>query len=280
MIKRLIVAILFLPVFTWLITLSNPVPFYFLMLIGVSLAVFELGGLITNKGIRYSYPIVLIGVLLICLKLTFPQVVAPLIPGSTSNVLWSIIIFTMLLLSFQEITFSKNPNHFVNISANLYAVLLIGGIGSYVALLRQLPNGSWWLLLLFGFNWFYDSAALFAGKYFGKHKLAPAISPAKTIEGLIGGLVMNVIVAVIIFYTLLPQAMSFSLIGFVGLGILIGLTSQAGDLVESLIKRWSGKKDSSTIIPGHGGILDKIDNLIFSAPCLYAVAQLMVVWRS
>lgn len=275
--KRLLVALIFLPLFAWVISLPNPLLFFFMMYIGVIMATIELGGLIQNRGIRFSKSITLVAILLISVQATYPAWFHPFLPSGIKLTFWSIIIFSMLVLSLREVLMGFHENNFANISTNVYSILLVGGIGSYLALLRHLPEGRWWIFILFGFNWFYDSAALFTGKYFGSHQLAKTISPAKTVEGLYGGLAINVIVAVVIYYTLLPAAMNFSLIGFIGLGVLLGLTSQAGDLVESLIKRWSGKKDSSSIIPGHGGLLDKIDNLIFSAPILYLVSQLMEI---
>ncbi len=271
---RLLVALLFLPLFAWVIFLSTPLPFLILLVVGVVLAALELGQLIRNRDIRFSYAITLPAILAIVLLAAFPGLLKTW-EGQSTDAFWSILMISMLVLSMREVFMGFHKTNFANISANLFAILLVGGIGSFVALLRLLPHGQWWIFVLFGYNWVYDSGALFTGMLLGKHQLAPTISPAKTIEGLAGGLVMNVVLGSLAYAFIIPQAMGFSFLGFVVLGLLIGLCSQAGDLVESLIKRWSGQKDSSAFIPGHGGILDKIDNLIFSAPVLYLFAKLL-----
>lgn len=272
--KRLLVALVFLPLFAWIIFLKTPLPFLVLLVAGVILATLELGQLIRNRDIRFSYVITLSAILAIMLLACFPALLKNW-EGKSADAFWSILIISMLVLSLREVLMGFHKDNFANISANLFAILLVGGIGSFVALLRLLPQGQWWIFILFGYNWIYDSGALFTGMLLGKHQLASTISPAKTIEGLAGGLVMNIVFGSAVYFLMIPAALGFSLWGFVTLGLLLGLCSQAGDLVESLIKRWSGQKDSSTFIPGHGGILDKIDNLIFSAPVLYLITRLM-----
>ena len=114
--------------------------------------------------------------------------------------------------------------------------------------------------------WSVDTAAYYVGSAIGHNKLIPNISPNKTIEGAIGGTFGAVIVAVaakIFFFK------NFSLTEAVMLGIIISITAQFGDLFESLLKRAGGVKDSGNLIPGHGGILDRIDSLLFAAPAFY-----------
>lgn len=119
-----------------------------------------------------------------------------------------------------------------------------------------------WLTLLT--TWASDSFAYFTGSFFGRHKLCPKISPNKTIEGFIGGLLGTVIVAVIIGYY-----MQLSLPLLAVLGAVIAIIATLGDLVESIIKRYTGIKDSGNLIPGHGGVLDRFDSLLFTAPLVY-----------
>ena len=126
--------------------------------------------------------------------------------------------------------------------------------------------GQWWLFFLLGSLWLGDTAAMFFGKMFGKHKLAPIVSPNKTVEGFIGGFIGAVVVAMVFKIFWLNETNAYHLIV---ISILIGLFGQLGDLVESLWKRSLGIKDSSAIIPGHGGVLDRFDSLLFSAPVLY-----------
>lgn len=137
-------------------------------------------------------------------------------------------------------------------------------VGSWVTL----PAGAWWVLVLLLGVWGFDGAAFFAGRYLGRHKLAPAISPGKTWEGVAGGMVVSVLAGVL--FTTIPLGVPwyFAIL----LGILIGIASTLGDLAESVIKRQMHVKDSGQIMPGHGGMLDRIDSLIFAAIVVYIFA--------
>jgi phosphatidate cytidylyltransferase len=140
-------------------------------------------------------------------------------------------------------------------------ILLIPAWSGLVDLHKASP---WWLMYLFTLVWGADTGAYFAGRALGKNKLAPAVSPGKTIEGMVGGLVltMGIMVAVGI-YRELP---GLRFVAFAGLSLLTVLASVLGDLVESMVKRHAGVKDSGNIFPGHGGALDRIDSLTAAAP--------------
>jgi phosphatidate cytidylyltransferase len=119
--------------------------------------------------------------------------------------------------------------------------------------------------------WSFDGAAFFTGRYFGRHKLAPLISPAKTWEGVIGGLVACVITCLLT--TIIPLGVTWYL--SILLAVLIGVAATLGDLSESLIKRQTNVKDSGQIMPGHGGMLDRMDSLFFAIIVVYIFAQLL-----
>ncbi len=138
---------------------------------------------------------------------------------------------------------------------------------SHMVLLHALPDGSLWVLLVLIMTMVCDSSAYFVGTAFGKHRLYPAISPKKSIEGAVGGLVGSVIAALAAHLWLLPQT---SWLDCIIIGVLAGIFGQLGDLFESMLKRYSGCKDSGAIFPGHGGMLDRIDSLLFSFPVVYA----------
>ncbi|HEY4190923.1 MAG TPA: phosphatidate cytidylyltransferase [Candidatus Limnocylindrales bacterium] len=126
-----------------------------------------------------------------------------------------------------------------------------------------------WILLLVLGVWSYDTGAYLVGRQVGRHKFMTHISPSKSIEGLVGGLVACTVVV-----ALMLAGLGQAAIGAIVLGPLLGLVAQAGDLAESMLKRAAGAKDSGTLIPGHGGILDRVDSFLFAAPlvALYVLA--------
>ncbi|WP_296826258.1 phosphatidate cytidylyltransferase [uncultured Megasphaera sp.] len=125
-------------------------------------------------------------------------------------------------------------------------------------------------LLIFS-TWASDTAAFAVGKMMGKVKLCPSISPGKTREGAIGGFIGTLVVAIV--FSLIFK---FSLLHALALGIIIGVMAPLGDLAESILKRVSGVKDSGNIIPGHGGVLDRFDSLLFAAPAMYVYLMLVI----
>jgi len=148
----------------------------------------------------------------------------------------------------------------------LYLPLLLG----HLILLRQLPDGKEWIFMCLLAVMTCDSFALFAGMKFGKRKLYPTVSPNKTVEGALGGLLGAVVAVLLVKVTFL------SYLGYgegVLLGLLLGCGGQVGDLFESLLKRACEVKDSGTLIPGHGGLLDRLDSLLFAFPVSYYAAR-------
>ncbi len=128
-------------------------------------------------------------------------------------------------------------------------------------------TGFWWVVATFGMVWGHDSAAYIAGHFFGKTKLAPRISPAKTWEGFAGGLTLSIIAA---FVLTLPIGLPWY--AWLSMGALTAVASTIGDLAESLLKRGAGVKDSGQLIPGHGGMLDRMDSLLFAVIVVAAYA--------
>lgn len=143
---------------------------------------------------------------------------------------------------------------------------------AFVPLVRRLDHGVAFLFLLLASTWLGDTGAYFSGKYLGKHKMSPLLSPKKTWEGLFGGLVASVLGAGVVWSIGLQE---YGLGWVLLLGALVDLSGVTGDLAESLLKRAFGVKDSGTIMPGHGGILDRIDSVLFSAPVLLLGATLL-----
>jgi len=160
--------------------------------------------------------------------------------------------------------------------ASRIACGLIILVATWVAIvaLRQQPRGEWLSLFLYLLVWGADTGAYFSGSFFGKHKLAPEVSPGKTWEGVAGGIiwVMLLVVVTAIHFGWTAEIIA----GWLGIAVAVGLVSVLGDLFESRIKRVAGVKDSGGLIPGHGGVLDRIDAMTAAAP-LFVLAWL--VWR-
>jgi phosphatidate cytidylyltransferase len=134
-------------------------------------------------------------------------------------------------------------------------------------LLRE--RSPWWLLFALSINWVGDIAAFYVGRKLGRHRLAPRVSPAKSWEGAIASVVFSVIFALVYFRYLIPEVPPVAVAGFAIAGNIAG---QAGDLAESAMKRGAGVKDSGTLLPGHGGWLDRLDSSLFSIPVIYWLA--------
>lgn len=135
------------------------------------------------------------------------------------------------------------------------------------------PNGNRWLLVALMIIWAADSGAYFAGRKFGKHKLSPRISPNKTVEGLVGGIIAGMVVAVV-GALLIDSTKPSDLLVIAIVAIWTILFSVVGDLFESLLKRHVGAKDSGHLIPGHGGVLDRIDSVLAALP-VFALGKLL-----
>jgi len=154
-------------------------------------------------------------------------------------------------------------------AATLLGATYLGALGGSLAGLRLIEpaaGGASRLLLLLAIVMGSDTAAFFVGYAVGKRPLAPRLSPKKTVEGALGGLLGGVIGALAVRWGSLE---SMPIPHTVVLGLLVAALGMAGDLLESLLKRWAGVKDSGTLFPGHGGMLDRLDSLLFGAPLLY-----------
>jgi phosphatidate cytidylyltransferase len=200
------------------------------------------------------------GVLLIPLMTYRPDLL-------TAGMVFSVLFFGLFfLLRFRDL--STVVQHLTLLLFGLlYLPLLLG----HLALLRGLPFGREWIFLVLLIVMAGDTAAYFTGVTLGRRKLYPAISPNKSIEGAIGGLAGSLVGALVAKFGFFP---ALTLPDCLILGIFLGVLGQLGDLFESMLKRSFGVKDSGTIIPGHGGMLDRLDSLLFAIPPAYYYALL------
>lgn len=175
-------------------------------------------------------------------------------------------LFLMLLYLFR---FQDMQSVTRDLAITLFGLLYLPLLLSHAVLLRALPEGRAWIFLVMFVVMASDSMAYFVGRTWGKHRLYEAVSPKKSIEGSCGGFAGGVLGALICKMAFFEELGAVDIL-FLGLGV--GAFSQLGDLVESLLKRSFGVKDSGSLIPGHGGILDRLDSLLFAFPVTYYYA--------
>ncbi len=193
-----------------------------------------------------------------------------------------LMTFTLLLIMIREL-FRRDKTHSLNhIAVTVLGVLYVGWLGSHLVMLRELPLvvgvpdsvGVKLVFFVAAVTWVGDTAAYLIGVAFGAHKLLPHVSPKKSVEGAVGGLLGSAGAGLLCSMTFMNfiTPLEGALLGLAG-----GLFGQLGDLVESLLKRDVGIKDTADLLPGHGGVLDRFDSLLFAAPVLYYYFRFFVV---
>lgn len=193
-----------------------------------------------------------------------------------------ILTASLILIMVRQLMRRDLHRSLGHIAVTVFGIMYIGWLGSHLVLLRQLPGdgpdsdqiGARLVYLAALLTWATDSAAYLFGVAIGRHKLMPRISPKKTVEGAIGGLIGAGFVGWVCTQTFVPFVTPLA--GIL-LGLVVGVLAQLGDLVESMLKRDAGIKDSAELIPGHGGILDRFDSLLFTVPVLYYYFRLVIV---
>lgn len=182
----------------------------------------------------------------------------------TAALFWCLQLTIFLPVALPMMAWTRS-----RLAGSLVGVLVLLGGWFACAWLRGQPRGSYLVLLLLGMVWAADIAAYFGGRRFGKRLLAPRISPGKTLAGGVFGISASALVALAAGGLLLEIHPLWLVLG----GLVIGLVSIAGDLTESLLKRQADYKDSGNLLPGHGGVLDRIDSLLAVAPCFAAAVM-------
>ena len=261
---REITAAILSPLAIWIIGWApNPIFDLTIFIIG-TLALYEFLVLGRRKG--YSIPIV------ICIAAMLFIVAAFILEPISVEM----GVFLALILIPASYVFANGnlddalPSSGIAVMATLY-VGMLGG--SLVRLHNDFAEGHKLIFFLLLVVWLGDAGAYYFGKTFGRHKLSPHISPKKTIEGGIGGAATSVITAIVIHFTFFK---TFPLLHAVIAGVLLSVTGIIGDLAESMWKRSAAVKDSGTLIPGHGGFLDRFDSIFYTAPILYSYWFLIV----
>jgi phosphatidate cytidylyltransferase len=245
--------------------------FFYIALISllIGFAAWEYARLFHAGGMQPASILIVLGALAIIASHSF---------GDSENISWLLVILTLLSMTYHLVTYERGRDQAASdFAVTLSGFLYIGLLGSYLILLRNLPEGLWWTLTTLIAIWFADSGAYFYGRRFGKTLLCPRLSPKKTWEGYIAGIVISVIGnALMASLWRLPAGPGTEITALRGalLGLVISILAPLGDLGESMIKRQMGVKDSSNLIPGHGGAFDRIDTWIWAA----AIGYFMITW--
>lgn len=188
--------------------------------------------------------------------------------------LFSIIAAIVITMAIYVFRFPKV--HASTIAYSIFAFIYVGVMLSFIYRVRNLEYGMYTVWLIYAVSWLCDTSAYFTGMAFGKHKLAPVLSPKKSIEGAIGGICGSALIGFLYAKYFIEPLMPGCLIPIVIICILGAAISQIGDLAASAIKRNHDIKDYGNLIPGHGGILDRFDSVIFTAPMIFFLLSFMV----
>jgi len=187
--------------------------------------------------------------------------------------------FTLAVLALSVCHLYRRPPTITGLATEAFGLFYIGLLGSYIIRARGLPHGAGHIAILFVSVWLTDTGAYLAGSGFGRWKLSPRLSPRKTVEGAVGGLIFAVLGAVLLKQIELTGRVAlppYTVGHYILVAALASMIGQSGDLVESAMKRDAQIKDSGALFPGHGGLLDRCDSLLFAAPVVYYCAQLII----
>jgi phosphatidate cytidylyltransferase len=265
---RVLVASILLPVGLLLIYLGEWVFAVFVALI-LGLAAWEYSQIFKASNLQPASIIAILGASLLALGRAWNEF------NSGPWLIGLIVIASMIyhMVAYERGRDQSGTDFAVTISAALY----LGWLGAYLISIRSLPEGFWWLLLVLPTVWLADSGAYFVGRSFGRRKFSPRLSPKKTWEGYLSGILVGTLGAIgLVYLWKIWAGPAFSITPTQGsiLGILLSTITPLGDLGESMIKRQSGKKDSSNLLPGHGGVFDRIDSWLWAA----IIGYYFIIW--
>ena len=256
--KRIITALCGLPVLIAAVWFDKPLPWFTVMaVIWGLLAAFEFYSVAAVSRVR--------NLLFFGLAWTLLFIVSPHFHNDflVLLLLTSAVVMSLILLVF----FSQKEGVFINWAWTIAGILYVGWLLSYLVALR-LDFGRNWLFLALFATFGYDTFAFFVGRILGKHRLVPRISPGKTWEGAVGG-VFGAVIICLLFTLSTPLQVSLSYGQVILFGLLVSVFGQLGDLAESLLKRNMGVKESGKLLPGHGGLLDRMDSVVFVGVVAY-----------
>ena len=259
--QRWITGIIGFPLVVWLILKGHAALFALLIAVVVTLAMWEYLRLVlppTLAGADRLIP--LLGLI------SAPAVTWGAYRGGPQLMLAVVVLNLLAAAGIAILRFGQNPAISKRVISQSLGIVYIPVLLSFLVLLRNGSDGALWILMAICLIFAGDTGAYYTGKLWGRHKLCPAVSPKKTVEGAIGGIAANIAVGIVFKIWIIKSLAWWPAVPFF---ILLGIVGQAGDLFESILKRTAGIKDSGALLPGHGGFLDRIDALLFATPLVY-----------
>ena len=268
LVSRLLVTIVLLPVGLLAIHYGG-LPYYLLVALLLGLAAWEYASLFRLGGSRPAVILITGGTLLL--------VLGRVLDGFASAP-WLASLLILLSMTYHLVAYERGRDQAgSDFAVTLSGIFYCGWLGAYLISLRELPEGKWWVLLVLPAVWLADSGAYFVGIRFGRHKLSPRLSPKKTWEGYLAGVVTGTLGAALLALVWRIGAGPETAItaGKAALlGFILSAVTTLGDLGESMIKRQMGAKDSSHLIPGHGGFFDRVDSWLWAG----VIGYYLVSW--
>jgi len=263
--KRLLTSLCAIPLLIILIWFDKPLPWFtlFIALWG-ALAVFEFYRMVADSKVPPLTCFGIIWTLLFILSPHFDYGFLPLLLFASA------VILSPILLMLRP----RKESFFASWVWTMAGILYVGWLLSYLVALRGLDDGRSWVFLAIFTTFGSDMAAFFVGRALGRHRLAPRISPGKTWEGAVAGVFGAIIVSLIVV-AVFSMPLSFG--QAILLGLLVSVFGQIGDLLESLFKRRMGVKESGKLLPGHGGLLDRMDSVVFAGIVVYLFYLIVVL---
>jgi len=257
-----------IPLAVFLIFYPGGLPFAWAMGLVSILGALEFYNGVRRTGAR---PVAWVGLIAVALFVVSARTYEP----SRISSIFPAVLTLLLVVSFCVELARQNRAPIANLGATVFGAIYVGWLIMHLVVLRGTQGevvvsgyeheaGAWLVMMTFLCTWAGDTSAFLIGKHYGKTRIAPKLSPNKTVEGSVAGLIGALLVAIIVGMVIqLPVQHAFAM------GVLFGVLFQLGDLSESAIKRELGIKDSGAIVPGHGGILDRFDSLLFTGPAAY-----------
>lgn len=258
LLKRTLVVVLLLPIGLAVIYLGG---WYYTVLVAIILllAGYEFVALFRETGYQPSLWITLGAILLFVLGRT--------LTGFASSP-WMLSLLILVSMAYHLFSFERGRDQAgTDFGMTLSSSLYIGWLGAYLISLREISDGLWWVLLVLSSVWLADMGAYMVGRLIGRHKMTPRLSPGKSWEGYLAGIMVSTIgvtLLALLFQNLAAAGTEINPLRGAMLGFTISVLSILGDLGASMIKRQAGKKDSGTILPGHGGAFDRIDSWLWA----------------